>query len=453
MDDESHATPSSGMISLVPRSVAKRKNRSPANNVRDTTPRELPKAFELVNTDDARSCDSRPAPPSSKLSQAALGLLVSLITVHLTECLISDEFKLKLRTPQGYTNINLLLQQLQDVASYTPASVATALSTYPDLYRVRLATAKLLPAAHPTRWAVPPDQSNQHHDAQLRGGGYGMQFLDGQRRARISTEELEQNSIFLDNVPPQYATGKEGILRLLSEVAPTLVDPTIILGIGGIASTPAADTGGSAEGCLPMRHVVIVFNSKANAEIALRTISGEDADLHNGIVARLRKLGCVAKTIGELQDLRLEYLRYQAHVREILDQSVPDAEDQENDHVQSVHQRTRHEEVVTSTDRYPHHCLIFLRNLPDTTNKTEIKAKLDVYLDGDKVDYVDWKKGQITAYVRVLRPVHASKIIGGLNNEAKDDTMKAELLVDKQEEIYWMKLPEKIRAAALQVHQ
>jgi hypothetical protein len=41
--------------------------------------------------------------------------------------------------------------------------------------------------------------------------------------------------------------------------------------------------------------------------------------------------------------------------------------------------------------------------------------------------------------------MHASKIIEGLSKEGKDDTMKAELLADKQEEIYWMKLPEKVR--------
>lgn len=45
---------------------------------------------------------------------------------------------------------------------------------------------------------------------------------------------------------------------------------------------------------------------------------------------------------------------------------------------------------------YPLDCLIYLQNLPDNTNKTEIKAKLDVFLDGGKVDYVDWKKGQIS---------------------------------------------------------
>lgn len=45
---------------------------------------------------------------------------------------------------------------------------------------------------------------------------------------------------------------------------------------------------------------------------------------------------------------------------------------------------------------YPLECLIYLQNLPDNTNKTELKSLLDVYLEGDKVDYVDWKKGQIS---------------------------------------------------------
>jgi hypothetical protein len=97
--------------------------------------------------------------------------------------------------------------------------------------------------------------------------------------------------------------------------------------------------------------------------------------------------------------LRLEYLQYQARVQEILNRSVPS---HEGDHVQPRHRETLPEEVLASNDQYPHHCLIFLRNLPDSTNKTEIKAKLDVYLDGDKVDYVDWKKGQITVSDEIL---------------------------------------------------
>ncbi|KAJ9125347.1 hypothetical protein QFC22_000307 [Naganishia vaughanmartiniae] len=457
MDDGAHTNSSSSMTSLVPRSVVKRKSKPlTSSNVRTSIPKDLPTAFGLVDADDAKSSDSRDDAASSKLSQSYLEFLLSLITVHLTECLISDDFKIKLRTPQGFTNISSLLEQLQTGAIYTPASVATGLSQFPDLYKVRLATAKVLPTGQSMRWVVQPDKASHRNDTQLQGGGYEAQFLDGQRRARIATEEHEQSSIFLDNVPPLYAFGKEGILKLLSEIAPSLIGPNIVLGIGGIASNYKGDTTRSSEGSLPMRHVIIVFGSKANAEFALGAISGhDDQRFGNETLSRLGKLGCVAKTIGQLQDLRLEYLRYQARVQEIMHQSVPYSKDQEEDApMQPIDQQMYNEETVTAPpDRYPYHCLIFLRNLPDSTNKTEIKAKLDVYLDGDKVDYVDWKKGQITAYVRVLRPGHAIKIIEGLNNEERADAMKAELLLDKQEEIYWMKLPEKIRTAALQVQQ
>lgn len=104
-------------------------------------------------------------------------------------------------------------------------------------------------------------------------------------------------STLQDNVPPQYASGKEGILRLLSEVAPSLISPNIVLGVGGITLNPAAEIGGSYEGSLPMRHVVVVFDSKANAETALEAISGVDERSEGETVARLRKLGCVAKTL------------------------------------------------------------------------------------------------------------------------------------------------------------
>lgn len=100
-----------------------------------------------------------------------------------------------------------------------------------------------------------------------------------------------------DNVPPPYASGKEGILRLLSKVAPQLIDPTIVLGISGIVPNFTADAGGFSEGSLPMRHAVIVFDSKAHAEFALRAFSGEKASRDSETVSRLRKLGCVVRTM------------------------------------------------------------------------------------------------------------------------------------------------------------
>ncbi|KAJ9102244.1 hypothetical protein QFC19_004789 [Naganishia cerealis] len=408
------------MLSLVPRSVVKRKEKLSANNV----PVAPSKAFRLSDEDGAGSRKSNDDIPS----EPALKLLLSLITVHLTDCLISDDFRVKLRTPQGST-------------------VATALSKLSSLYRVRLSTAKVSQAGRPARDSTSVDPSNHQNYNQPRGGGYEFQFLDGQRRARIPEEELEQNSIFLENVPPRYASGKEGILRLLSDLDPIIINPTTILGIGGILPDTTADPLGRGEESQLMRHAVVVFNSKETAEFVRRAICHEESFHGNQNTLHLPRLGCIAKRIGDIQDLRLEYLGYQALVREKLNQpSSGHAKDGESVCCQPEQQQMRQEEVMTRTrDAYPHHCLIFLRNVPDNTNKTEIKAKLDFYLKGDRVDYVDWKKGQVTAYVRVERPAHASMVLEGLNNDVTDGSMKAELLVDKQEEIYWMKLPEKAR--------
>lgn len=101
------------------------------------------------------------------------------------------------RFDHSVTDISTLLAQLQAGASYTPASVATALSKFPDLYRVKLATVKVPQSSQATRRGIQLDQLNRSYDTQLRGGGYEVQFLDGQRRARISSEDLEQKSIFL----------------------------------------------------------------------------------------------------------------------------------------------------------------------------------------------------------------------------------------------------------------
>ncbi|KAJ9105854.1 hypothetical protein QFC20_004189 [Naganishia adeliensis] len=146
-----------------------------------------------------------------------------------------------------------------------------------------------------------------------------------------------------------------------------------------------------------------------------------------------------------------EYLEYQSRAQQAATQAVQTAASNYADSLTGAPTASQPDEAMEQPSAaYPLECLIYLQNLPDNTNKTELKSLLDVYLEGDKVDYVDWKKGQISAYVRVVRPAHARMIIEGLDNNGTKGSLKAQLLKGEQEEIYWMKLPDKIRMAALQ---
>ena len=97
-----------------------------------------------------------------------------------------------------------------------------------------------------------------------------------------------------------------------------------------------------------------------------------------------------------MQTLRAEYLKRQYNARQtvLLAQGSQTAAPPGPHTATPATTKQPVEEEVNAP--YPLDCLIFLQNLPDNTNKTELKAKLDIFLDGGKVDYVDWKKGQIS---------------------------------------------------------
>jgi hypothetical protein len=88
-----------------------------------------------------------------------------------------------------------------------------------------------------------------------------------------------------------------------------------------------------------------------------------------------------------------EYLEYQRSISELLQPpetlqrtlpSLPDG-------VEGSRQSRSIENAA-----YPSSCLLFVQNLPESTNKTALKAIFNEALDGDgQVDYVDWDKGKI----------------------------------------------------------
>ncbi|GHJ85390.1 hypothetical protein NliqN6_1792 [Naganishia liquefaciens] len=439
---------------LVPRSLRKRKT---------IQARAGPSKISKPAVPTISPCFPTPSQQNS-CSDFDQEQLVSLVTCAITECSISQDFKIRIRTPQGFTEVgSLQQQQLYTRNRLPPASIAMALSKVPELYKVRLARVRTVTHRSADWRAI------RHAADEAQGGGYEFQLLDGQQRARRNEEQLAASAVVLESVPTRYAYGTEGIVNLLAGIDRGLVNPRSLLGIGRISAT-TSDTGHADPH--PMRHVVVVFDSEETARSLLTTMSRGTSTMGKDSTSAEKYLiqrGCKARSIHDLQILRTEYLEHQNNARRALD-CAQESQTPAPPDTCSITIATEPQEPVNAP--YPLECLIYLQNLPDNTNKTEIKAKLDVFLDGGKVDYVDWKKGQISAHVRVVQPAHARKIIEGLSNEPGEASMKAELLKGGREEMYWMKLPDKastwtagclrctlirvtfyqIRIAALQAH-
>ncbi|KJA29702.1 hypothetical protein HYPSUDRAFT_125971 [Hypholoma sublateritium FD-334 SS-4] len=131
---------------------------------------------------------------------------------------------------------------------------------------------------------------------------------------------------------------------------------------------------------------------------------------------------------------------------------------------------------IHANSLYPPGCLVFVRHLHPDTNKTTLRALFahawsrDAGASSsgkptDGIDYLDFMKGMDSCHIRLSTPVHAQKFVAyfsahptrqtsGLDNsgvvsEASDATIAPELVFGKREEVYWEKVPEKVRRQAV----
>ncbi|KAF9062551.1 hypothetical protein BDP27DRAFT_1300327 [Rhodocollybia butyracea] len=126
------------------------------------------------------------------------------------------------------------------------------------------------------------------------------------------------------------------------------------------------------------------------------------------------------------------------------------------------------EDILTLSSPYPPDCLLFIRNINPSTNKTTLRtlfgnALLANGMNSQDIDYVDYTKGMDTCYLRVSSPLSARALVTFfgerhlVQSDALDGTgaqeggkfIQVELMQGKKEQVYWEKVPEKIRYEAV----
>ncbi|KAJ2930066.1 hypothetical protein H1R20_g7030, partial [Candolleomyces eurysporus] len=130
--------------------------------------------------------------------------------------------------------------------------------------------------------------------------------------------------------------------------------------------------------------------------------------------------------------------------------------------------------AITLDSPYPYGCLVFVKNVHPETNKTTLKtlfgkalSQPDATVNGG-IDYVDFNKGMDTCYLRLSTPECARYLASYYNNHQTvqanglDDTgtshspdsspkpISIEVVPGTREEVYWQKVPEKIRRSAVE---
>jgi hypothetical protein len=191
----------------------------------------------------------------------------------------------------------------------------------------------------------------------------------------------------------------------------------------------------------------------------------------------------------ECERKKNEYLEYQNKIDELLNPLPPPSAIRPAPSSRNIftngHSATTTTTTMTprpaATPQYPKSCLLLAQNLPESTNKTALKALFNEVLEGeDEVDYVDWDKGKVhvsrgslrlvftssakealmrrfgfgfgQAFIRVASAAQAMRISDAFPFDATADhnKVRCEIVCGTREEIYWMGLPEKIRVAAVE---
>ncbi|KAG2042062.1 hypothetical protein BDR03DRAFT_912464 [Suillus americanus] len=175
--------------------------------------------------------------------------------------------------------------------------------------------------------------------------------------------------------------------------------------------------------------------------------------------------------------LNEEYLTYrQTLINELADANEPpyispdpDVQDVADDVLEDTPPPPRN--VTTMYSPYPFGCLVFARNLHLETNKTTLRALFATTfksspVDPAGIDYVDFNKGMDSCYLRLASPEHGRILVDrfssqpvvqshGLDDTGKtpgpsQKTIATEIIEGKKEEVYWEKVPEKVRRQAVE---
>ncbi|KAF8484420.1 hypothetical protein JB92DRAFT_2821400 [Gautieria morchelliformis] len=124
-------------------------------------------------------------------------------------------------------------------------------------------------------------------------------------------------------------------------------------------------------------------------------------------------------------------------------------------------------EIQMQPSWFPQDCLVFVRNIHPDTNKTTLRTLFSASLASSKggVDYVDFTKGIDTCHLRLASPSDVARLVSHFTaqhtaqHDALDQAGSAptgerpkielEIVRGTREELYWEKIPEKVRNAAV----
>ncbi|KAG1752410.1 uncharacterized protein EDB91DRAFT_1195246 [Suillus paluster] len=364
----------------------------------------------------------------------------------------------------------------------TEANVVKAIRTYAgDMLDVRM----LVSAPSSSAWY--PSWKTERNSV----GGYEVRRKDWPTLLDNATREFtrgqwDDRTIYMENIPPQYHT-IPGIIRFTQELlsqCPGLQTP---IPIQNVTLPPHhLDKSEDRPKCKGFALVTLSNAESCRAFLETwpwkRSIQSSKSDDFGVAEDSLEtkeasKFGFRTLPKAHWDKLNEEYLAYRQKLIEELADANEFPDIKAGSDVRSTPCEVLEDSIpvppknmTTMSSPYPFGCLVFARNLHLETNKTTLRALFSAAfkspLDPAGIDYVDFNKGMDSCYLRLASPEHACALVDyffgqaimqshGLDDMGKNPatSQKAiimEIIAGKKEEVYWEKVPEKVRRQAVE---
>lgn len=364
----------------------------------------------------------------------------------------------------------------------TEANTVKAIRTYAsDVLEVRMLVSAPSASAWYPSWK--PERSSV--------GGYEVRRKDWTTLLDSSTREFtrgqwDDRTIYMENIPAQYHT-TPGIIRFAQGLLSHCPGSSALIPIQNVTLPPHhLDKTEDRPKCKGFALVTL-----CNAELCqifleswpwtwpFQPSESDDSGLVEDNLETKEALKFGFRTLSKAcwDKLNQEYLAYrQKLINELADTNEPpdispnsDARDVADDILEDTPAPPRN--VTTTYSPYPFGCLVFARNLHLETNKTTLRALFATAFESSPVDpagidYVDFNKGMDSCYLRLASPDHARVLVDRFSSQpvvqshglddigktpgASQNPITTEIIEGKKEELYWEKVPEKVRRQAVE---
>ncbi|GBE80054.1 hypothetical protein BKA93DRAFT_730353 [Sparassis latifolia] len=474
------------MFPFLPRKIAQSSKtvRAPAASNRPTTIPQTPVTQENIQnaSDSQAKGKGKEKVEDNSLSEDDYAILVML---SLSDHIIWADADLR-RTitsgDEGYIPLRYLMRHSPFLSNLTPSPVEAVLAKAIRTHTSDHLDVRML-VSEPSRssWRGKDTTEDDVGGFEVRRKTWRTVLQVARNYAR---HEWESRTIYMENIPFQHRSiagiyrFTESLLAASSSYSGTAQPVQSIL-----LPPHRQDKPGDQPKCKGF--AIVIFLHLESAELLLSQWPWSPRRLDERGVKHVQEVGEAVKfgfrTLRKTQWDRLkeEYLLY----RQMLLDEIAQVEVHEQPTVE-VHAQPQFFDTADNTlseapaspmhsAPYPQGCLVFVRNVHPETNKTTLRTLFSQAFLGsssgmDQLDYVDFNKGMKTCYLRLTTPHHTEVLTKffainpkiqslGLDSSGtdasamnKDKTIAMEVVDGTREELYWTKVPEKVRRQAVE---